>query len=107
MASTGHIFLGNHAVNRTKGSTPTSTLRCDPDLHPVGLDPVVHDRHTLGTTLGGSIPECTHVRGAVPSLITSHGGDYHLGNQTTMAHSNVTQGMARSGHILFGNREIT
>jgi hypothetical protein len=102
MASTGHILLGNHAVNRTERPTPVSVLSCDPDLRPVGLDPVVHSGHTLKTALGGCILECTHVRGLVPSLITSHGRDLHPGNQTAMAHGDLTQGMARGGHILFG-----
>jgi hypothetical protein len=63
MASTGHILLGNHDVNHTKGQMPASVLSCDPDLRPVGLDPMVHGGHTLKTTLEGCIPECTHVRG--------------------------------------------
>jgi hypothetical protein len=57
MASTDHIILGNHAVNRTKGSMPASALSCDPDLHLVGLDPMVHGEHTLETTLEGLHPE--------------------------------------------------
>ena len=73
MPSTGHILLGNHVVNRTKGLTPASALSCDSDLSPIGLDPMVHGGHALGTTLGGCILECTHVRGPLPSLVTSHG----------------------------------
>jgi len=106
MASTGHILLGNHVVNRIEGSTPTSALSCDPDLRPIGLDIAVHDGHTLGTTLGGCIPECTHVRGLVPSLITGHSRDFHLGSQTAMAHGDLTQGTACSDRILLGNHEI-
>ena len=106
MASISHILLGNHVVNHTKGPTPASALSCDPDLRPEGLDPAIHGGHTLRTALGGCIPECTHVRGLVPSLITGHGRGLHLGNQMTMAHGDLTQGMTRGGHILFKNHEI-
>jgi hypothetical protein len=102
MASTSHILLGNHAVNRTERPTPVSILSCDPDLHPIGLDPAVHTGRTLETALGGCIPECTHVRGPVPFLIPGHGRDFHPGNQMAMAHGDLTQGMAHGGHILFG-----
>ena len=106
MASTGHILLGNYTVNLTKGSTPVAALSCDPDLCPIGLDPTVHGGHTLGTVLGGCIPECTRMRGPMPSLIIGHSRDFHLESQTAMAHGDLTQGMARGGHILLGNHEI-
>ena len=106
MTSTGHILLGNHMVNRTEGPMPTSTLSCDLDLHPKGLDPAVHGEHTLGTTLGGCIPEYTRMRNPMPSLITGHSQDFHLGCQTAMVHGDLTQGIAHGGHILLGNHEI-
>ena len=40
-----------------------------------------HGRHTLRTTHGSYILECTHVRGPVPSLITGHGQDLHPRNR--------------------------
>jgi len=66
IASTGHILLGNDAVNYTKGPTPTFALSYDPDLHPKGPDPVVHGGHTLETTLRGCILKCTRVRAQCP-----------------------------------------
>ena len=106
MASTSHILLGNHVVNRTEGPTPAYALYCDSDLCPIGLHPTVHGGHTLGTTFRGCNPECTHVRGLVPPLIIGHGRDLHLGNQMTMAHGDLTQGTAHGGHIIFNNHEI-
>ena len=90
MASSGLILLGNHVVNRIEGSMATSALTCNPNVYPIGLDPIVHGRHTLGTTLGGCILECTHVRGPVPSFITGHSQDFHLGSQTATAYGNHT-----------------
>ena len=67
---------------------------------------MVHGGHTLGISLRGCILECTHMRGLVPSLITSHGQDLHLRNRMAMALGDLTQGMAHSHHILLGNYEI-
>ena len=66
------------------------------------MDPTVHNGHTLGATLGGYILDCTHVRGLVPSLITGHGRDLHLGSQTVMAYGSLAQGTVHEGHILLG-----
>ena len=44
MASTGHILLGNHAVNHTKGPTLASAFSYGLDLHSGGLDPAIHGR---------------------------------------------------------------
>ena len=54
MASIGHILLGNHAVNHTKGLGPTSAFRRGPDLHPRDLDYAIHGGHTLETALGAA-----------------------------------------------------
>ena len=80
MASTGHILLGNHVANHSKGPVLATTFGHGPDFHPGGLDPVVHGEHTLGIALGGCILEFTHIGGPAPSLITSHGQDFHLGS---------------------------
>jgi hypothetical protein len=42
MASTGHILLGNHAVNHTKGPVPTSALGHGPYLHLGNLGPMAY-----------------------------------------------------------------
>jgi hypothetical protein len=73
MASTGHILLGNHAVNHTKGSAPTSALGHGVDLHLKNLGPTAYGGHTLGTAHRGCILEFTYVWGLWPSLITGHG----------------------------------
>ena len=61
MALTGLILLGNHAVNDTKGPVPAPIFSCGPDLHLGGLDPMIHDGHTLKTPLGGCILEFTYM----------------------------------------------
>jgi hypothetical protein len=55
---------------------------------------------------GGSILEFTYIGGPVPSLVTSHGQVLHPGGQKSMAHDELTQGMALTGHILLGNHEV-
>ena len=106
MPSTGHILLGNHAVNRTKGPTLASALSYDLGLHLRGLNPAGHGGHTLGTTLGGCILECTRVRAPMPSLITGHSRDFHLRGQTATAHGDLTQGTTCGGRFLLGDHEI-
>jgi hypothetical protein len=106
MASTGHILLGNHAVNHTKMRAPTSALGHGPDLHLGNPGPAAYGGHTPGTTLGAYILECTRERGLVPSLITGHSRDFHPGSQTAMTHGGLAQGTVRGGHIFLGNREI-
>jgi len=71
--STGHILLGNHTVNHTKGPTPVSALGQGPDPHLGNLGPVAYGGRTLGTARGGCIPEFTYVGGLEPSLTTGHG----------------------------------
>jgi hypothetical protein len=56
MASTGHILLGSHAVNHTKGSAPTSALGHGPDLPLGNLGPAAYGGRTLKTAHGGYIP---------------------------------------------------
>jgi hypothetical protein len=101
MASTGHILLGNHVVNHTKGSTPASALSCDPNQIP---------RSTADTLseiiLRGCIPECTCVGGLVPSLITDQSQDFYPGSQMAMAYGDPAQGMASTNHILLGNHSV-
>jgi hypothetical protein len=88
VASIGHILLGNHAVNHTKGPAPAAFNR-GPDLHSRGLDYVIHDGHTLRTPLGGCIPEFTYMGGLAPSLTTGYNQDFHLGSQKPMAHGEL------------------
>ena len=106
MASTRHILLGNHAVNRTKGPAPMSTLGHGLDLHLRNLGPVAYGGHTLGTAHGGCILEFTNIGGPLPSLITSRDQDFHPGSQMAIAHGDLARGMAHGGHILSGNHEI-
>ena len=106
MASTGHIFLGNHVINHTKGSAPTSAPGHGLDLYLRNLGPVAYGGRTLGTARGGCIPEFTYVGGPGPSLIAIHGQDFHPRSQTVMAHVDLARGMAHGGHILLGNLEI-
>jgi hypothetical protein len=95
MASTGHILLGNHTVNHTKGPVPMSAFTCSPDLHPRGLDPMIYGGYTLKNLLGGCISEFTNMGGLAPSLTAGHSQDFHLGNQRPMAHGELAQGMAQ------------
>ena len=106
MGTTGHILLGNHVVNHTKGPMPASVLGHGPDLHIGNLGHMAYGGCTLRTTHGGYILEFTYVGGPGPSLITSHGRDFYPGSQTTVAHGYLARGMAHGGHILLGNREI-
>ena len=62
--------------------------------------------HTLETAPSGSIPEFTYVGGPVPSLVTGHGQVFHLGGRKSMAHDELAQGMASTGHILLGNHKV-
>jgi hypothetical protein len=50
MATNGHILLGNHMINHTKGSVPASTLGHGLDLHLRNLGPAACGGCTLGTT---------------------------------------------------------
>jgi hypothetical protein len=68
MASTGHILLGSHVVNHTKGSAPTSAFGYGLDLCPRGLNPVIHGEHTLETLLRGCILEFTYLGGLAPLM---------------------------------------
>jgi hypothetical protein len=61
MASTGHILLGNHTVNHTKGPVPMSAFTCSLDLHPRGLDPMIYSGYTLKNLLRDCIPEFTYM----------------------------------------------
>jgi hypothetical protein len=106
MASTGHILLGNHVVNHTKGSAPTSALGHGPDLHLENLGPACYGGRTLGTAHGGCIPEPTYAGGLGPSLITDHGQDFHQGSLRFVAHGELARGMACDGRNTLGNREI-
>ena len=90
MAHGGHIYHKNYEFIGAKGPAPMSTFSHGPDLHPRDLDPAVHDGHSLGTALGGYIPEFTYLEGLVPSLIIGHGKVSHLGNQRSMAHNELT-----------------
>jgi hypothetical protein len=56
MASTGHILLGNHVVNHTKGSAPTFALCHGPNLPLKNLGPAAYGGRTLRTAHGGRIP---------------------------------------------------
>jgi hypothetical protein len=66
MASTGHILLGNHAVNHTKGLMPVAVLGHGPDLYLGNLGPTAYGGRTLRTANEGCIPEFTYVRGPCP-----------------------------------------
>jgi hypothetical protein len=54
MDSTSHILLGNHVVNHTKGTTPTSAYSRGPNLRYGDLGPVAHGGNNLGTALGAA-----------------------------------------------------
>ena len=51
MAHGGHIRHENYEFISAKGPVLASALSRGPDLHPGGLDPMVHSEHTLKTTL--------------------------------------------------------
>jgi len=85
MASTGHILLGNHTVDLTKGPAPMSTFSRGPNFHPRGLYHVAHGGHTLKTTLEGCILEFTYIRGPAQSLVTDRGKDFYPGNRRPVA----------------------
>jgi hypothetical protein len=53
MATTGHILLGNHAANHTKGLAPMFALGYGPDLHLRNLGLAAYGGRTLRTTHGG------------------------------------------------------
>jgi hypothetical protein len=107
MATTGHILLGSHMVNHTKGPAPASALGHGLDLHLRNLGPTAYGGCTLETSHGCCILEFTYVGGLGPSLITSHGQAFHPESQMVTAHGDLTQGMARDGYIPTGNHEIT
>jgi hypothetical protein len=86
-------------VNHTKGSAPTSTLGRGPDLHLWNLGPAAYGGRTLRTTHRGCILELTYVGGPGPSLITGHGQAFHLERKMATARGDLTQGLARGGHI--------
>ena len=90
MAHGGHIHYENYGFIDAKGPAPMFAISNNPDLHLRNLGPTAYGGHTLGTAHGGCILECTHVRGPMPSLITGHGRDLHPGNQTAMAHGDLT-----------------
>ena len=69
---TGHILLGNHMVNHTKGSAPASAPCHGLDLHLRDLGPMAYGGRTLRTAYGGYILEFTYVGGPGPSLTTGH-----------------------------------
>jgi hypothetical protein len=73
MDNNGHIHHKNYEPIGAKGPAPMSAYSHGIDLHPRNLDPTAHDGHTLGTPLGGCIPEFTYTEGPVPSLITGCG----------------------------------
>jgi hypothetical protein len=76
------------------------------DLRPRGLGPVTHGGHTLRIQHVGRILEFTCVGGIAPSIITSHGQDFHPGSLRSMAHGELARGMARDGRNPLGNHEI-
>ena len=67
---------------------------------------MVYGRHTLRTTLGGSILEFTYIGGPAPSLATNHGQFFNQGSQMLVAQGKLAQGMASTSHILLGNRKV-
>jgi hypothetical protein len=66
MALTGHILLGNHVVNHTKGSALMSALGHGLDLRLENLGPTDFGGRTLGAAHGGCIPEPTYAGGLGP-----------------------------------------
>jgi hypothetical protein len=106
MALTGHILLGNHVVNHTKGSALVSALGHGLDLRLENLGPTDFGGRTLGAAHGGCIPEPTYVGGPGPSLITGHGQDFHPGSLMSVVHGELTRGMARDGRNTLGNHKI-
>ena len=107
MALSGHIPLGNHMVDHLRGPVPTSAFSRVTNLRPRGLGPVTHGGHTLGTPHEDCIPKFTYVGGLAPSLITSHGQDFHLGSLRPVAHGELAQKMAHGSRIFLRNHEIS
>jgi hypothetical protein len=68
MAHDGHIHHENYEFTGVGGPTPVSAFGRVLDLCSEDLDPMVYDRHTLRTTLSGSILESTNIGGQVPRL---------------------------------------
>jgi hypothetical protein len=59
MAHDGHIHRENYEFTGVKGLVPVPAYSRGPNLRHVDLGSVARGGHTLGTTLGGSIPEFT------------------------------------------------
>ena len=91
MAHSGHICHENLGSIGIEGLALMSALGHGLDIHPRNLDPMAYGRHTLRTTLRGCILEFTYIGGPTPSLITSYGLVFHLGNQRPMAHGELTE----------------
>ena len=106
MAHGGHIYHENYEFIGVKGPAPASAFSRSPDLHSIDLDPMAHSGHTLGTPLGGCIPEFTYPEGLVSSLINGRGQVSRPGNQRSTARNKLTRGMASSGHIPLGNHVV-
>ena len=100
IAHSGHIRHENYEFIGIEGPAPAFAFNRNLDLHSGDLDPMVYDRHTLGTTLSRHLPRL------VPSLATCHDQVFHSESQRPMAHGELTQEMALTGHILLGNHEI-
>ena len=106
MARGGHIHRENYGFIGSKGSVPTSAFSRSPNFHLGNLGPTAHDGHTPGIAHRGCIMEFTYPEAPVPSLIASHGQVSCLRNQRTMAHDELTRGMAMIGHIPLGNHAV-
>ena len=106
MAHGGHIHHKNYEFTGVEGPVPASTFSHGPDLRPRDLGPVVYGGCNLEIDLHGTIPKFTYIGGPIPSPITSHGKAFHLGSQRPIAHGELTQGMAPTGHILLGNHKV-
>ena len=100
MARGGHIHRENYWFIGAKGPALASTISHSPDLHLENLSSVARGGHTVGTALGGCIPEFTNPEGPVPSLVASHGQVSRLRNRRTTAHDELARAMASTGHIL-------
>jgi hypothetical protein len=61
MAHAGHIHHKNYEFTGVKGLVPASAFSRGLDLRLGDLDPVAHDRHTLGTAPSSSILVFTYI----------------------------------------------
>ena len=93
-------------VNHTEGPMPMSALGHGLDLHLGNLGPTAYGGRALRNAHGGLRPRIHLRRGLGPSHTTGHIQAFHPKNQTAMAHGDLTQGMARGGHIIFENHGI-